>query len=118
MEFHPDKCQVITVTNKKKLINANYQLHNQTLKETNKAKYLGIIIDNKLEWKDQQKAVCHKANNTLAFLKRNLGKCPMHIKDKCYKAFVKPILGYGGCVWDPHHKNQIESIEKNPKESR
>ena len=59
--------------------------------------------------------MCHKANNTLAFLKRNLDKCPMHVKDKCYKAFVKPILEYGACVWDPHYKNQIEKIEKVQK---
>ena len=59
--------------------------------------------------------MCHKANNTLAFLKRNTDKCPLHIKDKCYKAFVKPVLEYGGCVWDPHYKNQIEKIEKVQK---
>ena len=115
MEFHPDKCQVLKITNKKNKVEDEYTLHGQTLKESNKAKYLGVTIDNKLDWKEHQNAMCNKANNVLAFLKRNLGKCPTNIKDKCYKAFVKPILGYGGCVWDPHHKNKIENIEKVQK---
>ena len=72
-------------------------------------------IDNKLEWKEHQRTICQKANNTLAFLKRNLDSCPTHVKDKCYKSLVKPVLGYGGCVWDPHYNNQIESIEKVQK---
>ena len=115
MEFHPKKCQVIRITNKTKPIESNYQLHNQVLENTDKAKYLGVTIDSKLTWKDQQKTMCQKANNTLAFLKRNTDKCPMHVKDKCYKALVKPVLEYGACVWDPHYKNQIERIEKVQK---
>ena len=31
MKFHPDKCTVLRVTNKKKLIDAKYQLHGHTL---------------------------------------------------------------------------------------
>ena len=115
MEFHPKKCQVIRITNKTKPIESNYFLHNEVLENTNNARYLGITLDSKLNWKEQQKSMCHKANNTLAFLKRNTDKCPLHIKDKCYKAFVKPVLEYGGCVWDPHYKNQIEKIEKVQK---
>ena len=115
MEFHPEKCQVVKISNKLKLINSDYQLHNQILKETNNAKYLGVTIDNKLLWRDQHNAVCKKANGTLAFLKRNISGCPQHVKAKCYKALVKPILNYGSSVWDPHYQKHIEEIEKIQK---
>ena len=115
MQFHPDKCQVIRITNKKKPTEVEYQLHNQTLAETKNAKYLGIIIDDKLQWKDQCRTMCKKTNSLLAFLKRNIYGCPEHVKDKCYKAFIRPVLEYGSCVWDPHCQNQIDEIEKVQK---
>jgi hypothetical protein len=46
MSFNPDKCEVIRITNKKKIIDAKYAIHDQVLHETNRAKYLGVTIDN------------------------------------------------------------------------
>ena len=115
MEFHPEKCQVLRITNKLKPIKADYFVHSRKLIETDHAKYLGVIIDSKLQWKHQIRAVRKKANYTLAFLKRNLYSCTQPIKEKCYKTLVKPILEYGSCVWDPHLKNQINDLEKVQK---
>ena len=71
MEFHPDKCQVLRITNKRKPIKKVYSIHNKTLKETetNSAKYLGVTIDKKLRWNEQNGNVCRKANSVLGFLR-------------------------------------------------
>lgn len=50
MSFNPEKCEVIRITNKRRIIEANYSIHGQTLQLTTKAKYLGVTIDNKLNW--------------------------------------------------------------------
>ena len=55
-----------------------------------------------------------KCNSTLAFI-RNLSKSPKFVKEKCYTALVRPRIEYAGAVWDPHHKNHIEEIEKIQK---
>ena len=115
MEFHPDKCQVLTITNKTSPIKSDYFIHDKLLKETNHARYLGVTIDSKLNWIEQNSSLCKKANSILGFLKRNTSKCPSYIKEKCYKTMVQPILDYGCTVWDPHHKNQIENIRKVEK---
>ena len=115
MEFHPQKCQLLTITKKQNPIKAKYYVHGEALSQTKSAKYLGVIIDSELNWKDQNKAVCKKANSILAFLKRNISNCPQPIKEKCYKTLVKPILEYGCCVWDPHTKKYIEELEKTHK---
>jgi hypothetical protein len=48
MKFHPDKCTVLRVTNKKKIIDAKYQLHGHTLESVTYAKYLCLTFTSKL----------------------------------------------------------------------
>jgi len=115
MEFHPQKCQLLRITNKRKFIHSQYNIHNVILEETCSAKYLGVTIDSKLRWKKHYSHIVKKANNVLSFLQRNLNNCPPHIKDKCYKALVRPILEYGSVVWDPHFKTDVLSLEKVQK---
>ena len=115
MEFHPNKCQVLRITNKRKPIPASYTIHNKTLNETNQAKYLGVIIDSKLQWNYQNKYVCKKTNNALGFLRRNTSSLPKTVKENCYKTLVKPVIEYGCSVWDPHTKDQISNLDKIQK---
>ena len=112
MEFHPDKCQVLRITNKRKPITSYYPIHSIQLQITDSAKYLGVTIDSNLKWTKHYDNICSKANSTLAFLGRNLYCCPRPVKEACYKALVQPVLEYGCCVWDPHHQNHILKFEK------
>jgi hypothetical protein len=41
MEFNPDKCEVITITNKRSHINYPYNIHGKELVHVQHAKYLG-----------------------------------------------------------------------------
>ena len=44
MKFHPDKCQVLTITRKKEPIHFDYVLHGHKLEHVQTAKYLGVTI--------------------------------------------------------------------------
>ena len=44
MKFHPDKCQVLRITNKRTPIAHNYTLHKRILETVTQTKYLGITI--------------------------------------------------------------------------
>ena len=44
MSFNPNTCEIIHISRKQKPIIFQYTLHNQVLKSTNKAKYLGVTI--------------------------------------------------------------------------
>ena len=117
MEFHPEKCQVLRITNKRAPSQAEYTIQNTTLTRVDSAKYLGVIIDSKLNWSEQISAVCGKASSTLSFLQRNLYFCPVGVKEKCVNTLVRPVLEYGCCVWDPHQSNHIEELEKVQRRS-
>ena len=111
MHFNPDKCEVIRITNKRRTINGTYTIHDQPLGHTNQAKYLGVTISNNLSWNDHIDKATKKANNTTAFLRRNLSSCPKAIKEKCYTTLVRPQVEYSATVWDPHTSANINKLE-------
>jgi hypothetical protein len=44
MEFHPSKCQLLRITNKRKPFARDYDIHGHKLEEVESAKYLGVTI--------------------------------------------------------------------------
>ena len=91
MEFHPQKCTVIHISNKRQPIKSKYLLHGHTLEEVSSAKYLGVTIHNKLKWNEHISNIKTKATKTLGFIKRNLKDLqsdPWHIRQ-----------------WSAHHWN-------------
>ena len=112
MEFHPEKCQVLTISSRPNKTSGQYFIHNTLLNQTPVAKYLGVTIDSNLKWSEHVNNTYQKANNTLSFLRRHLSSCPPSIKEKCYKTYVRPIIEYSSSVWDPHLKKDIDKLEK------
>ena len=111
MSFNPEKCEVIRITNKQRIIDGSYNIHGHTLQFTDQAKYLRVTIDTKLSWGHHTNAMTKKANNTVAFLRRNLSSCPRQIRATCYKSLVRPQLEYASTVWDHTIKTHINTVE-------
>ena len=103
MEFHPDKCQVLRVSRKRKenVIAASYTLHGHTLKVVDHVKYLGVTLSSDLKWNRHIGNAINKANSTLGMLKRNIKVGCRATKAAAYQSLVRPHLEYSSCVWDP-----------------
>ena len=89
MQFHPDKCEVISISRKKNPITHTYTIHSHHLKHTNCIKYLGLTISKDLRWNKHVDKVVAKANNTLNFL-----RCNINIRSHASKSLVRPLLEY------------------------
>jgi hypothetical protein len=111
MEFNPDKCEVLRITNKRSPRPSSYSIHGHELRLEPAGKYLGVIIDGKLTWNQHVDSTCRKANGTLAFLRRNIKSCPRSVRNQAYTTLVRPILEYAGVVWDPHTQRNIAKLE-------
>jgi len=111
MEFNASKCEVLRISNKRKVTDASYTIHGQTLQMTKKAKYLGSVLTPNMTWNAHIDMTTQKANNTLAFLRRNLGSCPQQTKEACYKSLVRPQVEYASTVWDPPTKALTHRVE-------
>ena len=62
MQFHPEKCEVITISNRRSPIKYGYSIHGHHLQHVNNAKYLGVTINKSLSWNTHVDNVTKKAN--------------------------------------------------------
>ena len=81
MKFNIEKCMILTITLKHNPYITEYTLHGEKLNPVVNVKYLqlGINFDSKLTFNHHVDTVCQKANNTLAFLRRNLKHCNQRV---------------------------------------
>ena len=76
MKFNAKKCNIMRVSRSRKPLQHFYSLGKEILQEVSDAKYLGIQIDNKLDWNKPISTVAARGQSKLAFLNRNLKGCP------------------------------------------
>ena len=114
MKFNAKKCNIMRVSRSRKPLQHFYSLGNEILQEVSDAKYLGIQIDNKLDWNKHILTVAARGQSKLAFLNRNLKvkSCPKKLRDIAYISLIRPALEYSCSVWHPHKKSNKDKIEK------
>ena len=115
MSFHPDKCNVLRVTQCRNPLAHDYILHNQILKEKDAVKYLGVTVHHKLSCNEHICSIVKKANSSIGFLRRNLQIHQKHIKANAYKTLVRPQIEYVSSIWDSftqENQNRIEMVRR------
>ena len=112
MEFNIKKCNVLTITQKKKhKLSFSYKMNNQVVEGIRSTKYLGVTISDNLNWGTHINNISGAANRMLGFLWRNLRQSPRNIKEKAYTSLVRPKLEYCSSIWDPYHQKDIGKLE-------
>ena len=74
-------------------------------------KYLGIHINDKLQWSSQCQFAASKATRVLNVLRRTMLGCDSEAKYRAYKAIVRPLLEYTCVVWSPHAVKDVNLLE-------
>ena len=108
MNLQPPKCEALCISNKKNLIYYNYHLCNNSLSWCTSTRYLGVIIDSKLNWNSHCDFITAKSFRVLGVLKRYMSNCSMLSKKR---ALILPILEYAIPSWSAYTKRNINCIE-------
>ncbi len=111
MCFNASKCEALTITRKTKPLHHTYQVDGQCIQKTSKHKYLGVTINNQLDWQDHVQNITASARSILGVLRRNLSSCSSDVKSKAYQALVRRKLEYASAAWNPYVKQQVNSLE-------
>lgn len=109
--FNADKCSVIHFGKKNPCY--DYKVaDNSNLGVTTEEKDLGILIDDKLTFKQHIESTVNKANQILGVIKRNFNHANSNAKLQLYKSLVRSKLEYGNCVWCPRLQGDKDKIER------
>jgi hypothetical protein len=114
MQFHPEKCNSLSVTRSQTPFHTSYILKCHTLESVTTAKYLGITISKDMNWDTHINNITAKANKIIGFLRRNLPIQKTESKTLVYKSMVRSNLEYCTSVWSPHTeklKSKLEQVQ-------
>ena len=81
------------------------------IKETQHESYLGVIIDNELNFNQHVDDMSKKATNLLNLCRHNLHMCSKEVKNSAYNMIVRPHLEYASTCWNPYTKRNIDKLE-------
>ena len=111
LNFHPSKCQVISVTRKRNPFNFDYFMNNTRLSSVKSIKDLGIEISSKLDWNTDMNNVVKKCNRKLGLIKRTVGfNAPVNVTKALYLALIRSDLEFGNCLWSGTSRHNVECL--------
>ena len=80
--------------------NLKFEIHGSELQVVTKTRYLGIQVDNSLDWKEHIKVISSKISRAIGFLKYAKNILPIYFcKKKLYTSIVEPHFRYCCSVW-------------------
>ena len=75
-------------------------------------KHLGILLDEKLNFKQHIDSAISKANKGISVIKKLRHNLPRKSLVTIYKAFLRPLIDYGDIIYDqPQNESFCEKIE-------
>ena len=85
--------------------------------EKQNTKYLGVIIDNKLDWKTHIQAVNTKLSKGIGLLSRIRHYVPKNVLKSLYYSFINPHIEYNLLNWSCTSKTNLECINTSMKKA-
>jgi len=98
-------------TEKKKPVILPYTLHDNTLRTTEKAKYLRVTISSNLNWSSHINTITNKAKNSLRFKETKCQSTKQTTKRGCIQNICTPQVENYSTIWHPWQKHLTHIIE-------
>ncbi len=84
----------------------------EVLRKCDKVKFLGVIVDRQLSWKDCVEAVRRKCLGGLTQLHKVKDALPMRLRKLLYQSLILPPLDYSGVVWAECSKGDADKVQR------
>ena len=116
MSFHPDPQrptqEVLFSRKNSNITHPIIHFNNVQVQRANQQRHLGIIFDEKLNFKSHIDKVLTKASKAIAVIKRLRNSLPRKSLINIYKAIIRPHLDYGEILYDqPNNATFCQKIE-------
>ena len=116
MLFNPDPSkpvqEVLFSRKKKAQSHPIISLNNIQVEKSSNQKHLGLILDEKLNFKQHIDSAISKINKGIAVIKKLRYNLPRKSLITIYKAFLRPLIDYGDIIYDqPQNESFCEKLE-------
>ena len=117
LKFHPDKCKVLKIRNKRKVVDdrsytmKTYEGSVTSLEIVEGEKDIGVNVDSHLTFEKHMATQINKANQMVGIIRRSFKYMDYATFALLFKALVRPHLEYANSVWCPYRKKNIDAIE-------
>ena len=109
MVLNPEKCHFMVLGTKD---NIDFTHDGVVIKNSSQVKILGILIDNKLSFKNHIDQICKVANQKLNALNRVSGYMNLYKRKLLTTSFIKSQFSYCPLIWMFCSKGSMDKINK------
>ena len=117
LSLNVNKSSFLTFSSNKKELKLNLRINKEILNEKDHAKYLGILIDKNLNWKQHINEVKLRLSKGCAILSKIRNFVPKTILRSLYFAFIESNANYCLLNWGTAAKSNLNSIEISLKKA-
>jgi hypothetical protein len=104
------KTSYMVFSNRQKNINRQIAIRNVSVHLVTSARFLGVIVDDRLSFEEHTKYVMGKVSRSIGIMYKLSAFLPRHILKILYMSLVYPYLNYGVVVWGGANKTQIDKL--------
>ena len=88
----------------------NLTINNAIIKRVFHASFLGVIIDESLNWNKHIKTIENKVSKNLGILYKAKQYLNMSSLKQLYFAFINSYLNYGNIIWGSTYKSNLKIV--------
>lgn len=111
LKINTEKTKYVIINNRQKE-KIKISMQDMEIEQVKTTKYLGIIIDEKLDFKENFDYVCKKMAKKVGFMGRISKKLDLETKITIYKTIIAPHLDYCSSILYLANENQITKLQK------
>lgn len=88
----------------------NLYIDGHSIKQETSTKFLGVVLDQHLSWKDHIKAISSKIAKNIGIIKRASSLLPPHVRLTLYYTLIYPYLTYCNIIWASTYKSNLQRL--------
>ena len=110
LKINISKCQVLRIGGKCNMSSC-FSINDHILPSSSSVSDLGVIVDNKLSYSEHINSIVTKCNQRIGMFFRGFVSRDFKMLSKFFTTYIRPILEYNSCVWNPSVKYLIDLLE-------
>lgn len=114
LKLNVNKTKSMVITHKKNIdtINQQITIDNETVESVCEIKYLGVLIDNKLNFNNNVNYICKKMSKKYGLLCRISKYLNINSKITIYKSIISPHIDYCSSLLFLSNETQLKRLQK------